>query len=77
MATVKAIDADVENPYIQQAEEEALRHTTTLRILKDRYTGRSTGECVYLTYDSNTGRINSTKKPCPFDEQGEETNVDF
>jgi len=61
----------------QQAEEEALRHTTTLRILKDRYTGRSTGECVYLGYDSNTGRINSTKQPCPFDEQEENKHVDF
>lgn len=38
----------------QQAEEEHLRHVTTFRVLKDRYTGLATGECIYLGYDHDT-----------------------
>ena len=41
----------------QQAEDEEMRHTTTFRVLKDRYTGQSTGETFQLGYDKETGRI--------------------
>ncbi|MFA7168907.1 MAG: DnaB-like helicase C-terminal domain-containing protein [Sphaerochaetaceae bacterium] len=41
----------------QQAEDEIERQTTTLRILKDRYTGQATGKTLLLGYDSETGRL--------------------
>jgi twinkle protein len=41
----------------QQAEDEIERHTTTLRILKDRYTGQATGHTILLGYDAEAGRI--------------------
>lgn len=41
----------------QQAESEAERNTTTFRVLKDRYTGLSTGHVFKLFYDHNTGRM--------------------
>ncbi len=41
----------------QQAEDEEDRHTTTFRILKDRYTGQSTGETLLLGYDKEAGAI--------------------
>lgn len=52
----------------QQAEEEVHRQTTTFRVLKDRYTGRGTGEVIYLGYDPTTGRLSSTDNP--FEESG-------
>lgn len=47
----------------QQADDEASRTTTTFRILKDRYTGRSTGEVFYLGYDRERGLLFETDKP--------------
>lgn len=41
----------------QQAEDEAERHRTTFRILKDRYTGQATGHTLTMGYDGETGRI--------------------
>ena len=41
----------------QQAEDETERHTTTFRVLKDRYTGQSTGVTFPLGYDAKSGRI--------------------
>jgi twinkle protein len=41
----------------QQSDDEDLRHTTTLRVLKDRYTGQATGHVLTLGYDAETGRI--------------------
>lgn len=41
----------------QQAEDETERHTTTFRILKDRYTGQATGVTFLMGYDAETGRI--------------------
>lgn len=41
----------------QQAEDEEERRTTTLRVLKDRYTGQATGETLRLGYDPKIGRI--------------------
>ena len=47
----------------QQAEDERERQTTTLRILKDRYTGQATGQLLYLGYDKETGRLFETAAP--------------
>jgi twinkle protein len=41
----------------QQHKNEALRQVTTLRILKDRYTGRGTGKVIHLGYDINRGML--------------------
>tara|TARA_Y100000310_G_scaffold9218_1_gene9661 strand:- start:117 stop:1115 length:999 start_codon:yes stop_codon:yes gene_type:complete len=41
----------------QQAEDEVERRTTTLRILKDRYTGQATGKTMRLVYDLDDGRL--------------------
>jgi twinkle protein len=47
----------------QQAEDEDERQTTTLRVLKDRYTGRSTGRTISLGYDSEAGRLYERDAP--------------
>lgn len=47
----------------QQAEDAAERGTTTLRCLKDRYTGNSTGSLICLGYDRETGRLYETDAP--------------
>lgn len=41
----------------QQAEDEDERRTTTLRVLKDRKSGRATGEVIELCYDQETGLL--------------------
>lgn len=41
----------------QQAEDKAERETTTFRVLKDRYTGQSTGLTIPLGYERATGRL--------------------
>lgn len=41
----------------QQAEDPLVRQTTTFRVLKDRFTGRATGEVIYLGYDHDTGML--------------------
>ena len=41
----------------QQAEELSERNITTVRILKDRYSGQSTGFTLETTYDHETGRV--------------------
>jgi twinkle protein len=46
----------------QQHDDEAVRNTTTLRVLKNRYTGL-TGPACYLKYDKVTGRMLETNKP--------------
>jgi len=47
----------------QQAATEATRQTTVFRVLKDRYTGRSTGELFYIGYDYDTGMLYETDAP--------------
>jgi twinkle protein len=47
----------------QQADDEADRMTTTFRVLKDRYTGRATGQTLFLTYDYVTGLLEETSAP--------------
>lgn len=41
----------------QQHEVEEVRQTTTFRVLKDRYTGQSTGQVIYLGYDPEGGLL--------------------
>lgn len=41
----------------QQQDNEELRKVTTLRVLKDRFTGQATGQCVYFTYDHERGLL--------------------
>lgn len=41
----------------QQAKDENERHTTTLRCLKDRYTGVAAGQTFKIKYDKDTGRL--------------------
>lgn len=41
----------------QQSEDPAERGVTTFRVLKDRNTGRATGETLGLTYERETGRL--------------------
>lgn len=55
----------------QQAVDETVRHTTTLRCLKDRYTGLAVGQTVSIRYNKDTGRLYECK---PLDE--EEINED-
>ena len=44
----------------QQANTALQRSTSTFRILKDRYTGESTGDIIFLAYDHNTGLLSET-----------------
>jgi twinkle protein len=46
----------------QQSDDPLIRNTTTLRILKNRYTGE-TGVTGYLQYDAETGRLRETVAP--------------
>ena len=46
----------------QQHEDEDIRHTTTVRVLKNRFTGL-TGPACYLFYDQDTGRMSSVSAP--------------
>ena len=52
----------------QQADDEIEANTTTLRILKNRYTGE-TGVACYLHYDRDSGRM--TQVDNPFTEETE------
>lgn len=47
----------------QQSEDKKVRETTTLRVLKDRYTGQATGHLIYLGYDASTGLLFPTDAP--------------
>ena len=46
----------------QQADDEQAANTTTIRILKNRYTG-DTGVSCYLHYDKDTGRMTQIDNP--------------
>src|SRR5690606_11763508 len=41
----------------QQADDPVERTTTTFRILKDRHTGRATGQTFFLGYDPKEGML--------------------
>ncbi len=47
----------------QQADDPDERHTTTFRVLKDRYTGQATGCTFHLRYDEKTGNLNHVEPP--------------
>ncbi len=57
----------------QQHEDPLISSTTTFRILKDRFTGQSTGSLIYLAYDPVTGRLSETVKPISKSEFKDET----
>lgn len=46
----------------QQNENESVRNTTTVRVLKNRYTGE-TGPACWLHYDRTTGRLEEVANP--------------
>lgn len=50
----------------QQAEDPIQRQTTTLRVLKDRNTGRATGATLQLLYDRETGHLNEVSEAGEF-----------
>jgi twinkle protein len=45
-----------------QNDNEVIRNTTSLRVLKNRFVGM-TGPATYLFYDKDTGRLHETEKP--------------
>jgi twinkle protein len=49
----------------QQSNDEAWRSITTFRVLKDRYTGNSTGKLIHFGYDLETGKLFETEPPEP------------
>lgn len=61
----------------QQSDDDAERKTTTFRVLKDRYTGQSTGEVFYLGYDVEHGRLHETEPPSDHAFAGKEEHQDF
>jgi len=58
----------------QQAEDDVIACTTTIRILKNRYTGE-TGVCSFLHYDKNSGRMSQIDNPFENDLEGTTTGV--
>lgn len=52
----------------KQAEDESERHCTTIRILKDRYTGRATGKTFVLKYNQKTGHLTTSDAESPITE---------
>lgn len=59
----------------QQAVDEDVRHTTTLRCLKDRYTGLAAGQTVQIKYNKDTGRleeITDSSDGSEFEEEGDD-----
>jgi twinkle protein len=59
----------------QQAEDETDRNTTTVRVLKDRYTGQATGFTFGLTYDHQTGRLKQAGAPEEFEFNDESEEI--
>ena len=55
----------------QQAEDEVLANTTTIRILKNRYTG-DTGIATHLFYDKDTGRMKEITNPYEVEDNNRE-----
>ena len=53
-----------------QHEDARMSQQTTLRCLKDRYTGRATGKTITLSYDTNTGLISECLFPVSEDSSG-------
>jgi twinkle protein len=66
-----------------QADDKKERATTTFRVLKDRHTGRSSGEKFYLSYNPDTANmfeIDAPDEAAAFglgDDKPEEGDDDF
>lgn len=60
----------------QQASDESERHTSTFRVLKDRYAGTATGATFKLKFDSDTQILSEIEdiRSNPFKEITESTN---
>ncbi len=54
----------------QQDEDDVISNTTTLRILKNRYTG-DTGVATHLHYNKETGRMKEIDNPYEVDYNAE------
>ena len=54
----------------KQAEDETIRHTTTMRVLKDRFTGQASGQIFFLKYDVLTGKLVETTNPFKDETEG-------
>lgn len=54
----------------QQHEDEDVRNTTLVRVIKNRFTGL-TGPSCYLYYDKFTGRLEETENPEGSDNEGD------
>ena len=61
----------------QQAEDISERHTTTLRGLKDRYTGKALGQTIRIKYQEDTGRLLETDDAEIIEDFKDEENSDF
>lgn len=63
----------------QQADDPEERHTTTVRCIKDRYTGRALGKTFLMGYDAKTGRLyeKAEKQQDYFPDEQEATPSDF
>lgn len=57
----------------QQAEDEEVRHTTTLRCLKDRYTGLAAGQTLQIKYNKETGKLSESNEVTSEDFEDEDT----
>jgi len=57
----------------QQTDDPALKNVSTFRVLKDRYSGQSTGFTMGLRYDHETGLLSS----CPAPEAKPKTGKDY
>jgi twinkle protein len=60
----------------QQADDPNEKRITTFRVLKDRFTGRSTGDTFLLDYDPDTGMLFPTEAK-ESDEHGFREDEDF
>ncbi|BCS53323.1 toprim domain-containing protein [Geobacter sp. SVR] len=61
----------------QQAEDEVERQATTFRILKDRYTGQSTGRTIPLKYDQEAGLLSVAEVNPMFGDETKKGESDF
>ncbi len=57
----------------QQADDMEERHTSTFRILKDRYAGTATGSTFSLKFDTDTQKLEEVAEENPFHEIPEST----
>ncbi len=55
-----------------QSENDDIVTHSTIRCVKDRNTGDSTGKCVYAKYDRHTGRMVETDDPPPKEDENAE-----